>query len=76
MQRSLIYYLIKRYKIMCKQQVRISVKNISNDHVHFERVLDTDSSVKFPYDELVDSLLFLYQGLNVKVVIEKAVHYD
>ena len=61
---------------MCKQQVKVCVQNISNDKVHFERILDTDSSVVFPYDKLIDSLLFLYQGLNVKVVIEKAVMYD
>ena len=60
---------------MCKQQIRVRVQNIANDHVHFERILDTDSSVSFPYEKIVDSLLFLYQGHNIKVVCETANNY-
>lgn len=55
-----------------KKQLRVSVQNVSNEHIHFERVLDSDSNIVIPYDNIVTSLLWLYQGLNVKVVIETA----
>lgn len=57
-----------------KRQLRVSVQNISNDHVHFERCIDSDESIKVPYDSLVSSLMWLYQGMNVKVVIETATY--
>lgn len=55
-----------------KKQLRVSVQNISNEHVHFERCIDSDDAIKVPYDSLVNSLLWLFQGMNVKVVIETA----
>lgn len=55
-----------------KRQIRISVANISNEHVHFERCIDTDSNIVIPYDDIVNTLLFLFRPLNVKVVIETA----
>lgn len=55
-----------------KKQVRVSVQNITNEHVHFERLVDIDGSIATPYDTIVSSLLWLYNGLNVKVVIETA----
>lgn len=57
-----------------KCQVRVSVQNIANNHVHFQRVLDADDSVLIPYDKIIDTLLFLYQGLKVKVVVEKDIY--
>lgn len=51
--------------------IKVSVQNVSNDHVHFERVLDVHQDIKIPYENLVSSLLWLYSGLNVKVVIEQ-----
>lgn len=59
-----------------KTQVRISVKNIQNEHTHFERVLEIEDSLVVPYDRLMSALLYLYQGLNVKVVIEQAQPFD
>ena len=55
-----------------KKQLRVSVQNVSNEHVHFERCIDLDPNLVVPYDSLVSSLLWLYSGLNVKVVIETA----
>lgn len=55
-----------------KKQLRVSVQNVSSDHVHFERCIDCDGSLSVPYDSLVNSLLWLFSGLNVKVVIETA----
>lgn len=55
-----------------KKQIRISVQNVSNEHVHFERLVDCDGSINVPYDNIISSLLWLYNGLNVKVVIETA----
>ena len=55
-----------------KTQIKVSVRNITNDHVHFERILDSDGSVDIPYSSIVNTLLYLYSGLNVKVVIEQA----
>lgn len=54
-----------------KTQIKISVQNVSNNHVHFERIIEQDTSISIPYDNLISSLLFLYDGLNVKVVIEQ-----
>ena len=53
-----------------KKQLRVSVQNVSNEHVHFERCVDCDDSLQVPYENLVSSLLWLFNGLNVKVVIE------
>lgn len=58
-----------------KRQILISVKNISNDTVHLKRCIDVDDSIVVPYSKIVDTLLFLYNGLNVKVVIEQANQY-
>ena len=55
-----------------KKQLRVLVQDVSNEHVHFERCIDMDSNLFVPYDSLVSSLLWLYSGLNVKVVIETA----
>ena len=45
----------------------VSVRNISNNRVHFERVIDLPSSVQFPYEKVNSSLLFLFNGLDVSV---------
>lgn len=65
---------ILNYKIMAKSQIKVSVRNISNDHVHFERILTVDDSVMFPYSQIVDALGVLYDGMSVKVVVEKAAY--
>lgn len=54
-----------------KTQIKVSVQNISNDHVHFERILTLDDSVAVPYNSIVNTLLYLFNGLNIKVVIEQ-----
>lgn len=54
-----------------KTQIKVSVLNISNDHVHFERILTLDDSVSVPYNSIVNTLLYLFNGLNIKVVIEQ-----
>lgn len=58
-----------------KKQIIISVQNISNDNVHLKRNIDCDSAVIVPYSQIIETLLFLYRGLNVKVVIEQADQY-
>lgn len=55
-----------------KRQILITVQNISNDTEHFKRLITIDSSIKVPYNQIVDSLLWLFQPMNVKVVIEQA----
>lgn len=54
-----------------KTQIKVSVQNISNDHTHFERILTLDDSVMVPYNNIVNTLLYLFNGLNIKVVIEQ-----
>ena len=65
---------ILNYKIMAKSQIKVAVCNISNDHVHFERILTVDDSVTFPYSQIIDALGVLYDGMSVKVVVEKAAY--
>lgn len=59
-----------------KKQVLISVQNISNDHVHFKRCIEQDDSIRIPYDSIVQTLLYLFNGLNVKVVIEQSQPFE
>lgn len=61
---------------MCKLCIKVCVRNITNEHTHFERVINYDDNVVVPYDSIVKTLLWLYQGQNVKVVIESALNLD
>lgn len=54
------------------KQLRVSVKNISNEHCHFERCIDLNESLEIPYKEITKSLEYLFQGLNVKIVFESS----
>lgn len=56
------------------ESIEISVNNVKNEHCHFKRVIDVPTSLSIPYDNLVKSLLFLFQGLDVTVNIKVASH--
>lgn len=51
-------------------EIIVSVKNKSNNHVHFKRTVDVNDSVSFDYNAIVRSLLSLYNGLDVMVCFE------
>lgn len=49
--------------------IEITVQNVSNDHVHFKRLLSESDAVQVPYSSIISTLLYLYKGLDVKVNI-------
>lgn len=49
---------------------KIEVQNVANDHVHFARLITLPDSIEFPYEKIVESLLFLYRGLDVLINIK------
>lgn len=57
-------------------EIIVSVKNKTNEHVHFKRSLEVNGSTVFDYNAIVRSLLTLYQGLNVMVCFEISPIHD
>lgn len=57
-------------------EIIVSVKNKTNEHVHFKRNLEVNGSTVFDYNAIVRSLLTLYQGLNVMVCFEISPIHD
>ena len=53
-----------------KRQIMFSVRNVDNSHVHFERIVESDTNVSIPYDKIIPALEYLFQGLKSKVCIE------
>lgn len=51
-------------------EIIVSVKNKTNDHVHFKRCLNVDTSLKFDYNGITTALLTLYTGCDVMVCFE------
>ena len=49
---------------------KIEVQNVANDHVHFARLVTLPDAVEFPFSKIVESLLFLYSGLDVFINIK------
>lgn len=52
---------------MSNQQIIIIVRNNVSGHKHFERILDWNNNIVFPYDSVCSSLLLLFKDINVSV---------
>lgn len=49
-------------------RIYVQVRNVDNEHVHFKRSIEWNSSLSFPFDSMTQNLLLLYKDL--KVVVE------
>ena len=46
--------------------LEIKVQNVSNDKVHFARIIDVNDNIIVPYDSIINVLLFIFKPLKVK----------
>lgn len=52
------------------QEITVTVRNVSNDSVHFKRSLEIPLGVSFDYNNTTQVLLNLYSKLNVFVTFD------
>lgn len=52
---------------MSNQQIIIIVRNNVSGHKHFERILEWNNNIVFPFDSVCSSLLLLFKDINVSV---------